>query len=155
MVLGGMLFMYQKRLKLTTYLEGGRRLEVLCQNRLSWLTLSVSEPLRLLLAYKLCKKGDFLFSHSITTSCENLFHYSKEMSIDQRLLILWKLCWRTSSLVRVSHAIIGENTIFSNKPWSSYMKSTLTTLLWILLVCSGKGAKDLGFGDVSNQTEET
>jgi len=39
-------------------------------------SLSVSDPPRLLLTFKLCKKGDFLFLHSITSNCENLFHNS-------------------------------------------------------------------------------
>lgn len=38
--------------------------------------LSVWDLPRLILSSKLCKKEDFLFLHSFTTSCENLFRYS-------------------------------------------------------------------------------
>lgn len=121
----------------------------MCQNQLYWLHVCLSETYQdWFFLPSFARKKTFYFYTALLPVVKifSIIPLFKWNVYWWRLLSLWNLYWTTPNLVIVSHAIMGGNTaIFSNKPWSSSVKSTLTTLLWILLVCSGKGDKVLGF----------
>lgn len=119
----------------------------MCQNPFSWLCLPLSQTHQDCSSLPGFEENETFYFYVALLTVVKIFstiHHSKEMSIDWSVLKPWRLWWGTSNLVIVSHEIIGGNiVIFSNKPWSSPVKSTLTILPWILSVSSGRWVKGL------------